>query len=1356
MKNLLSIIALTLVLAAVAITLLCTIPSDPSENPGNIVCNLFIEDGNYTVENGSSRSVKLELSLQHLIDSVSLWTSCGNFDTLFVPKDTSSSDTLCFFPVFFNEGPCTLFVHAGLKQSDLNKTDQIIFHILPPAASLAFSSVPDGYATRVGNSDTLLFSVATEETAGSVSFSVTSEPAKDSTVFNLLASDGDNRLRVVFTPDTAGSFTLNVVAAAESDEDGILRDTAVVGIRVYDAFSFSVVEAPQIITTDSPDTLLFIVDNIERDDSLRLDLIISGEQDTGVVHIIPTGGDTLMIVIVPDGENTLIFEVVTSNGVIADTTSYSVIIAEAGKIVWTAATVALDATEGKLLELRLRDYLTEVAGEVVTLTADRGTIEGDSVWRWLPYWGCAAEYTATLTAYKGEKHFDLKLAITVAAGDSTAPVIRVDSPDAADKTIGSSQVTVKAVVIDDKAGVAEVLFIAGTDTVEGTVSADSIYTGVITGLISGVKTAITIRAVDNSMKGNCSEKTITVIYDTTMGDGDGPVFIHVSGPKSSDRVTTDSDTIVYTITDDSGVDSVWWTLGGSGMGALTGDQDNNYRFGFLFESFGSNRIVLYARDGSDDMNVDSQELVLDYNTLPLAVTLNAPEDGATGVDTLPTFTWNGGDDADGDPVFYRVFYGTADDALTSQSGELENKTFTITAANTLTPLTTWYWRVIAWSKEYPDTVISPVNSFTTLDQTADDLTGPTITQQSGPESGEVISNAQVTIDDMINDPSGIASVTWALNNGTPQNMEPVSGSPERYSLTTTLPSAGTYTIVITATDNSSLHNQNSQTIILEYVVSPQITGQSQSGAFCSGEEVTVSVTATGTPPLHYQWRNGNGNIIGATDANYTISSLTATMTLTCVVSNAAESATSDPIVITMNPSVSIIQQPASTTYSCPNTPATISVSATGGNGLQYQWYRGTPTNGSEVSGSGYSGMTSATLTVPGKVEAEGNYYCVVTNDGGCSEISNTGEYKMNHAVSVVLTSTSSTTCPGENVTFSATPTGGSSHQYQWYRDGSKIGSPSTLATYSTSTAGTYSCTAISSEGCKDESNEVTLTLNTMSTTPTIRVKDNGSTTICSGAKVVLEIANGQLGTGASWHWFKGSAPFETGASFITDYPTSQTTYSVKGVGACGESAAGDITIDMKREATAAEIEGPTSSTCPGNQISLFRVGGDAGEDGHWVWRRNSVTGDIIATNTTSISVTPETTTDYYLVAEGGCNTVSTHVKVTVDGPTIVSQTTGPIVIPEALNPASAHVALEVEVDGGSGGYIYQWYLNGETISESPLGSEGYKAGENLAEFSFAPFSVTYSGEFTCEITDSYGCTIYSDPVSVTIIENENN
>lgn len=86
-------------------------------------------------------------------------------------------------------------------------------------------------------------------------------------------------------------------------------------------------------------------------------------------------------------------------------------------------------------------------------------------------------------------------------------------------------------------------------------------------------------------------------------------------------------------------------------------------------------------------------------------------------------------------------------------------------------------------------------------------------------------------------------------------------------------------------------------------VAPGITAQPQSATVTAGQTATFTVTATGTPPLVYQWSKGGIAISGAIAAGYTTpaTSLADNGTMfSVVVTNSAGSAASKQALLTVN------------------------------------------------------------------------------------------------------------------------------------------------------------------------------------------------------------------------------------------------------------------------------------------------------------------------------------------------------------------------------------------------------------------------------------------------------------------------
>jgi hypothetical protein len=156
---------------------------------------------------------------------------------------------------------------------------------------------------------------------------------------------------------------------------------------------------------------------------------------------------------------------------------------------------------------------------------------------------------------------------------------------------------------------------------------------------------------------------------------------------------------------------------------------------------------------------------------------------------------------------------------------------------------------------------------------------------------------------------------------------------------------------------------------------PAISSQPQNKTTNQGSGVTFSVTATGTPPLTYQWQFNSANIGGATASSYTRSNVQAADAgnYSVVVSNPGGSTNSANAVLAVNAPPSITAQPADQTVRV-GSNATFTVTATGAPPLIYQWRF----NGTNLPGATTNSYTRAnTQTNDG-----GNYSVVIANTLG--------------------------------------------------------------------------------------------------------------------------------------------------------------------------------------------------------------------------------------------------------------------------------------------------------------------------------------------------------------------------------------
>lgn len=635
------------------------------------------------------------------------------------------------------------------------------------------------------------------------------------------------------------------------------------------------------------------------------------------------------------------------------------------------------------------------------------------------------------------------------------------------------------------------------------------------------------------------------------------------------------------------------------------------------------------------------------------------------------------------------------------------------------------------------------------DPTAGDVDGPVLTQMSGPESGDVVSEAQVTVVDTVYDPSGIESVSWTLNNGAAQQMVPVTGKPGQYSLTATLTDAGDYTVVVTAVDNSTQKNSSTQTIEIEYVVPPEITEQPVSTSICPGEEATVSVSATGTPPLQYQWHSENGAITDANDASYVVSSLTATTTLTCVVSNGAgASATSDPCVITVNPGVSVAVTPTAPTE-CQGMSVTFKAEPSGGSSHQYKWYSGAPGSGTVITGA-----TSSTY----ETSIAGSYYCTATSSAGCVGTSNGVTLTINTPPSISDPS-GATVCEGGSTTMSVTSNGAS---FQWYK-GTPGGTHSALSnttsysgvTYSTLTinnsvssmAGSYYCIAESND-CSNTSGTANLTVRSVSTISSVT---SSPESVCQGKSVDLTV-NGELGDDASWHWYSGSCggtPVGTGAT-ITVSPSSTTRYYIRAEGGCSVPTCNYVQVTVNTLPTITLETDPFISVCPDNMMQTLAIS-NLGGGYSYQWYHNesplSDGGDFWATNTYSMYFVDA---DDNMEGEYFCKVTNTATSCEKNSdPITVSLLIPPQIESQPENhhhagPGMYYDTLRVSASGQAP-LTYQWYKDGSRLEEDETNDIN---GVNTNKLAYIVVCPTMGGVYFCKVTDGNGCSTNSNDAVV--------
>ena len=265
------------------------------------------------------------------------------------------------------------------------------------------------------------------------------------------------------------------------------------------------------------------------------------------------------------------------------------------------------------------------------------------------------------------------------------------------------------------------------------------------------------------------------------------------------------------------------------------------------------------------------------------------------------------------------------------------------------------------------------------------------------------------------------------------------------SQTATELSPGGHTVTVTD-QNGCQATSNSVTISALNSPTAGITNNTATTVLnCSTTSISVTATGGGT----YSWSDGANVVSSVADL-----SITAPGTYTVTVTSANRCTDTDAITVTQDisvPAAGITNNTGVTVLTC--STETISATATGGG--SYSW-----SDGTNVVGS------AADLSITGA----GTYTVTVKSENGCSS---TDDITITQDSSIptagITNNTGSTVLNSTTPSISLTATGGTT--YSWSNGTSIV---SSVAALTVTTAGTYSVTVSSSNGCYD-TDEISIT-----------------------------------------------------------------------------------------------------------------------------------------------------------------------------------------------------------------------------------------------------------------------------------------
>ena len=523
--------------------------------------------------------------------------------------------------------------------------------------------------------------------------------------------------------------------------------------------------------------------------------------------------------------------------------------------------------------------------------------------------------------------------------------------------------------------------------------------------------------------------------------------------------------------------------------------------------------------------------------------------------------------------------------------------------------------------------------------------------------------------------------------------------------------------------------------------------------------LTSSVVSTGTSPYSYQWlsrapgASSYSLISGATSSSYSFvtsgSTTTGTWSFELKITDAALAVvTSNAASVTVNAVPTVVVSPVSWVMDVGQSKL-FSATPSGGSGsyTSYQWYvGGVAQSGATASTFSYSAGSAGSFLITvsvtdssGMASAQSSAASVTVSVSPTVSIVPVGAVKMN---------------VGQVQVFTATGSGGSgSLSYQWFLDGSAVGSNSVSYSYTAGgTSHSVTCKvtdSASSPVTSPVSNVVSVTVNPALVAPAVSASPG---IINQGQTSSLTSSSISTGTSPySYQWLSrapGASSYSliSGAtsssySFVTSGSTTTGTWSFElkitdAALAVVTSNAASVTVN----AVPTVVVSPVSWVMDVGQSKLFSAtpSGGSGSYTSYQWYVGGVAQSGATASTFSYSagsagsfLITVSVTDSSGMASAQSSAASVTVSVS---PTVSIVPVGAV----KMNVGQVQV-FTATGSGGSGSLSYQWFLDGSAV------------GSNSVSYSYTAGGTSHS--VTCKVTDSASSPVtspVSNVVSVTV------
>ena len=348
--------------------------------------------------------------------------------------------------------------------------------------------------------------------------------------------------------------------------------------------------------------------------------------------------------------------------------------------------------------------------------------------------------------------------------------------------------------------------------------------------------------------------------------------------------------------------------------------------------------------------------------------------------------------------------------------------------------------------------------------------------------------------------------------------------------------------------------------------------------------------------------------------------------------------------------------------------------------------------------------------------------------------------------SVTIAASAGTICPGQSVTFTATPTnGGSQPIFEWMKNGSLVGTGSVYQSSALANGDSIYLEMHNTTDCVTnspvQSNVIHITTSQM-VTPSVTVMTS-STTICSGQSTIFTAAPVNGGVAPIYQWKlngnivgSNSASFET-ASLVNGDVISCVMTSSLGCANPQSATSSLITMTVLPSTPAfVSITASATTICSGALVSFNVTSVSPGATYQWQLNGTNISG---ATGTTYQSSTLQNgdKIKVMMTPASPCATpspaASNEITLTVNSDVTASVTINASATSICTGQMVTFTATPVNAGGN---IVYEWILNNNAV------------GSNSPTYQYS--GLANGDKIKVTMTSWSACGIYSQPVSNTI------